>query len=59
MTRYNIDGFFDAIENSYYWRVFDNFKQDYVHPNFYSSEIEALEDCDILNDAHQMEMASY
>lgn len=55
MNRYNIDGFFNALDNVYYWRIFDRHSQDYVG-GIYNDEDKAEEDLDFLADGNSLEL---
>jgi hypothetical protein len=55
MNRYEVD--FNSFSNTVYY-IFDNYTQDYLNTPYEDFDI-ADEDCDILNQGNQIELATY
>ena len=59
MNRFEIDTIYPTVigDNETY-RIFDNYKQDYIKKEYTDFDI-VEEDCEILNEGNQIELATY
>lgn len=59
MNRYEIDTIYPTvIGDKETYKIFDNYKQDYLKTEYTDFDI-VDEDCDILNQGNQIELATY